>query len=83
MGYRRPYRTIAITSHPGDDNSYGIGDQVEVTVTFSEDVAARIGQYPISKVAALLDHDSCLNIGGKTKVAKYVVSSSPDLYETS
>ena len=29
---------VAITSDPGDDDTYGLGDAVEVTVTFSEDV---------------------------------------------
>ena len=62
---------IAITSDPGDDNSYGIGDQVEVTVTFDEDVTVSQGWGPY--LPRLM-----LSIGGKTKVAKYVVSSSPD-----
>ena len=30
--------SIAITSDPGDDDDYGIGDSIDVTVTFSEDV---------------------------------------------
>ena len=60
---------IAITSDPGDDNSYGVGDQVEVTVTFSENVRVTTGGY---RPRLMLD------IGGKTKVAKYVVPSSPD-----
>ena len=30
--------SVAITSDPGDDDTYGLGDAVEVTVTFSEDV---------------------------------------------
>ena len=30
--------SIAITSDPGDDDTYGLGDAIEVTVTFSEDV---------------------------------------------
>ena len=63
---------IAITSDPGDDNSYGIGDQVGVTVTFSEDVT--VSQNWVRHYLPRL----MLNIGGKTKVAKYVVSSSPD-----
>ena len=63
---------IAITSRPGDDNSYGIGDQVEVTVTFDEDVTVS------ENWAWVYLPRLMLNIGGKTKVAKYVVSSSPD-----
>ena len=30
--------SVAITSDPGDDDSYGLGDAIQVTVTFSEDV---------------------------------------------
>ena len=30
--------SIAITSDPGDDDTYGLGDAIEVTVTFNEDV---------------------------------------------
>ena len=30
--------SVAITSDPGDDDTYGLGNAVEVTVTFSEDV---------------------------------------------
>ena len=33
--------SIAITSDPGDDDTYGSGDNIEVTVTFSEDVGYR------------------------------------------
>ena len=66
---------IAITSDPGDDNSYGVGDQVEVTVTFSENVRASIGRYPISKVASFRPR-LMLDIGGKTKPARYDPDSS-------
>ena len=31
--------SVAFTSDPGDDGAYGIGDRIEVTATFSEDVA--------------------------------------------
>ena len=31
--------SLEITSDPGDDDTYGLGDAIEVTVTFSEDVA--------------------------------------------
>ena len=30
--------SVAVTSDPGDDDTYGIGDSIDVTVTFSEDV---------------------------------------------
>ena len=66
---------IAITSDPGDDDSYGVGDQVEVTVTFSENVGASMGRYPISKVASFRPR-LMLDIGGKTKPARYDPDSS-------
>ena len=31
--------SVAFTSNPGDDGAYGIGDRIDVTATFSEDVA--------------------------------------------
>ena len=31
--------SIAVTSFPGHDNTYGTGDTIRIAVTFSEDVA--------------------------------------------
>ena len=38
-GVRPTVSSIAITSDPGDDDTYAIGDSIKVTVTFSEDIA--------------------------------------------
>ena len=58
--------SIEITSDPGSDNTYGVGDSIEFTVTFSEPV----------KYYGSLDEDGFqrprleLNIGGVVRVAK-------------
>ena len=51
--------SVAITSDTGDDDVYGIGDKIEVTVTFSEDVTVT--------GAPQLE----LDIGGSAKTAAY------------
>ena len=72
--------SIAITSDPGDDNTYGIGDKIEVTATFSEKV--RVAGVSISGVPrdpgldhplATFDHypQLELDIGGEAKTANY------------
>ena len=33
--------SVALTSDPGDDDTYAVGDDVEITVTFSEAIAVR------------------------------------------
>lgn len=60
--------SIAITSDPGDDDTYGAGDRIYVTVTFSEDI--------IPSETLLLR----LDIGGRAKLAAYnvLLSSSSD-----
>ena len=59
-------RSVAITSDPGSDNAYGVGDTIEVTVTFSESVRVprRYGSNGISM--PLLE----LNVGGVAKIAR-------------
>ena len=37
-GIKPTVSSIAITSDPGDDQTYGVGDDIEITVTFSERV---------------------------------------------
>ena len=37
-GVRPKVESLAITSDPGEDKTYGVGDVIEVSVTFSEDV---------------------------------------------
>ena len=59
-------RSVAITSNPGSDNTYGVGEKIEVTVTFSESVLVRrwVGSDGIAM--PLLE----LNIGGAAKLAR-------------
>ena len=59
-------RSVAITSNPGSDNTYGVGDTIEVTVTFSESV--RVPRWIGSGVVRmpLLE----LNVGGVAKIAR-------------
>ena len=60
-------RSVAITSYPGSDNTYGTGDEIEVTVTFSESVLIKrwIGSGGVVRMPRLE-----LNIGGVAKSAK-------------
>ena len=58
--------SVAITSDPGSDNSYGVGDTVEVTVTFSESVS--VPQWYGSNGIQMPRLE--LNIGGVAKSAK-------------
>ena len=62
--------SIAITSDPGDDDTYGSGDTIEVTVTFSETMS-----FPIS-ISCGSDVVHCeaeleLDIGGIARTAAY------------
>ena len=62
--------SIAITSDPGDDDTYGTGDKIEVTVTFSENMSL-----PTS-ITCSPDVVHCkaeleLNIGGDAGIANY------------
>ena len=65
-------KSIAVTSDPGDDNTYRMGDMIEVTVTFSE----------VVRVPRLIGSGGVrmprleLNIGGVAKLAKTHESAS-------
>ena len=61
--------SIAITSDPGEDDTYAVGDKIEVTVTFSEDVDVPLvgrSDLPGQRWPQLE-----LNIGGEAKTARY------------
>ena len=61
--------SVAITSDPGDDDTYGAGDRIEVTVTFSEDVSV-----PLISRTDLPGYrwpQLELDIGGEAKTAEY------------
>ena len=60
-------KSVAITSDPGSDNTYGVGDTIDVTVTFSESVRVPrwIGSGGVVRMPLLE-----LNIGGVAKTAR-------------
>ena len=53
--------SVAITSDPGEDDTYGAGDSIYVTVTFSEDIV------PTDSLWIALD------VGGQAKRAEHTV----------
>ena len=61
--------SIAITSDPGSDETYGTGDRVEVTVTMTEDVI----------VSSTYPPELTLDIGGSLKKAGYRSENSGKL----
>ena len=60
-------KSVAITSNPGSDNTYGVGDTIEVTVTFSESVRVPRRIYSGGVVRMPLLE---LNVGGLAKIAR-------------
>ena len=70
--------SVAITSDPGDDDTYGAGDKIEVTVTFSENMSL-----PIS-ITCGTDVIHCkaelaLEIGGTARTADYQSHDGADV----
>ena len=62
--------SIAFTSDPGDDDTYGTGDKIEVTVTFSENMSLP------TRITCSSDVVHCkaeleLDIGGTARTAAY------------
>ena len=57
--------SVDFTSSPGSDQVYGVGDTIQVTVTFSEDVT--VGYVGSKRDAAELD----LEMDGQTRTAHY------------
>ena len=62
--------SIAITSDPGDDDTYGTGDEIEVTVTFSENMSLPISITCSSDVVHC-KAELALDIGGTARTADY------------
>ena len=58
-------RSVAITSNPGSDKTYSVGDTIEVTVTFSEAVRVPQSRPPRPRMPRLE-----LNIGDVTRFAR-------------
>ncbi len=70
--------SIAITSDPGDDDTYGTGDKIEVTVTFSENMSLP------KTISCSSDVVHCkaeleLNIGGTASTADYQSHDSAEV----
>ena len=66
--------SVAITSDPGDDNTYGNGDAIKVTVIFSEDVTITGTpqlELDIGGTAKMADHESAT---GPTVIFSYTVA---------
>ena len=61
-------RSVTITSNPGSDKTYGVGDTIEVTVTFSESV--RVPRWTGGSGGGVYMPRLELNIGGVEKAAK-------------
>ena len=59
-------KSLVITSDPGSDNAYGVGDRIEVTVTFSESVIIPRWMGTDGIRMPLLE----LDIGGVAKTAR-------------
>ena len=57
--------SIAITSDPGEDDTYGTGDKIEVTVTFSENV--RVPEVSRSDVPGNHKPQLELDVGGEAR----------------
>ena len=62
--------SVTITSDPGDDDTYGVGDTIEVTVTFSEAVNIRRWRSNENGMTVTRMPRLELNIGGVAKSAK-------------
>ena len=62
--------SIAITSDPGDDDTYGTGDKIEVTVTFSENMSIPTSISCSSEVVHC-KAELALDIGGTARTAAY------------
>ena len=58
-------KNVRVTSNPGSDLVYGVGDTIQVTVTFSDDVT--VGYERSKKYAAEID----LEVGAQTRTAYY------------
>ena len=61
--------SIAITSDPGDDDTYGAGDRIEVTVTFSEKVS--VPDVTRSDLPGTRRPQLELDVGGEARIADY------------
>ena len=71
--------SIAITSDPGDDDTYVNGDIVEVTVTFDENVVVWFGSGMANGEAITIKPYLELDIGGEAGEAHYLRRSGTEV----
>ena len=70
--------SIAITSDPGDDDTYAVGDDVEVTVTFGEDMAVT-GEPQIElDVGGTARNGAYSRVDGAAVVLVYTIAEGDD-----
>ncbi len=67
--------SMAITSDPGEDDTYGSGDQIEVTVTFSENVT--VPAITRSDMPGIRRPQLELDFDGEAKTADYLSHQGP------
>ncbi len=67
--------SIAITSDPGEDDTYGTGDKIEVTVTFSENVSVPVVGRSDGERRPYLE----LDVGGEARSAVYQSQGGKDV----
>ena len=70
--------SIAITSDPGDDDTYGIGDKIEVTVTFSESMSLPTS-ITCSPDVVHCNAELELDVGGTARTADYQSHDGADV----
>ena len=70
-GVRPTVSSIAITSDPGEDDTYGTGDKIEVTVTFSEKMIVPVVAGDCPDVPDYCMPQLELDIGGEARTAEY------------
>ena len=66
-GVRATITSIEISSDPGDDDTYGAGDEIRVLITFSENIQV----VRATTEAGALNPTIELNIGGEARIGDY------------
>ena len=70
-GIRPTVTSVEIVSDPGDDDTYGAGDEIRVLVTFSENILSTVAHAEGGIYSPTIE----LNIGGEARTAEYYPSS--------
>ena len=66
--------SVAFTSDPGDDDTYAVGDDVEVTVTFSEAVTVSGSPQVELDVGGMSKHAAYRRVDGSAVVFTYTIA---------